>query len=125
MSLRVLVVDDEPLVAQTLQAFLEDEGMRVHIEHSAEQALDTVRGGAAFDVCIMDLRLPGMDGDAAARALHQLCPGLRFVIHTGSADYAVPAQLQAIGVGEAHLFRKPLVDMTALADALRSMARAG
>ena len=121
MSLRVLVVDDEPLVAETLRAFLEDEGMRVRIETSGEAALAAVRSGAAFDACVMDLRLPGMDGDVAVRELHDLCPALRFLLHTGSADYVVPAPLRAIGIREADLFRKPLADMTPLANALHEL----
>jgi CheY-like chemotaxis protein len=121
MSLRVLVVDDEPFVAQTLRAFLEDEGMRVQVEPSGEAAVAAVRSGAAFDACIMDLRLPGMDGDVAARELHRLCPDLRFLIHTGSADYVVPGALRAIGIRRSHLFKKPLVDMMPLAAALHAM----
>jgi CheY-like chemotaxis protein len=121
MNLRVLVVDDEPFVAQTLRAFLEDEGMRVQIEPSGEAAVAAVRSGAAFDACIMDLRLPGMDGDVAAQELHRLCPGLQFLIHTGSADYVVPGALRAIGIHQSHLFKKPLADMTPLAQALHAM----
>ena len=118
MNLRVLVVDDEPFVAETLRAFLEDEGMHVHIAPSGEAAVATIRDGATFDVCIMDLRLPGMDGDVAARELHRICPAMQFLLHTGSADYVVPAALRAIGIRQSHLFRKPLPDMKRLADAL-------
>jgi len=125
MNLRVLVVDDEPFVAETLRAFLEDEGMRVRIEPSGEAAVAAVRSGAAFDACIMDLRLPGMDGDVAAQELHRLCPALRFLLHTGSADYVVPAALRDIGIHPAHLFRKPLADMTPLAEALHELHGAG
>ncbi len=122
MTLRVLVVDDEPLVAEAVRAFLEDEGMRVQTADSAEAALEAVRAGGAFDACIMDLRLPGMNGDKAAQALRSLCPGLLFVFHTASTDRTVPAQLAAIGIGEPHLFKKPLADMMPLAETLRSLA---
>ncbi|HEX9592769.1 MAG TPA: response regulator [bacterium] len=121
MNLRVLVVDDEPFVAETLRAFLEDEGMQVRIEPSGEAALAAVQSGAAFDACIMDLRLPGMDGDVAAQELHRLCPGLRFLFHTGSTDYVLPAALRAIGIRKSHLFRKPLADMAPLAKALHAL----
>jgi CheY-like chemotaxis protein len=124
MNLRVLLVDDEPFVAQTLRAFLEDEGMRVQVAPSGEAAVAAVRSGAAFDACIMDLRLPGMDGDMVAQELHHLCPDLRFLIHTGSADYVVPGALRALGVRKAHLFKKPLADMTPLAEALHALHNA-
>ena len=121
MNLRVLVVDDEPGVADNLQAYLEDEEMDVQIAGSAEEALGLVRSGAAFDVCIVDMRLPGMDGDAAIRNLHRLQPGLKYLIHTGTAGYEIPDDLRTIGVGNRHLFRKPLQDMAPLATAVRTL----
>jgi len=123
MSPRVLLVDDEPLVVRNVKAFLEDEGMEVDGVGSAEEALARVRDGAAYDVCIMDLRLPGMDGNLAVHTLHRLQPALRFIIHTGSTSYAIPDELRALGIGEPQLLRKPLADMELLADAVRTVTR--
>lgn len=125
MTLRVLVVDDEDRVAGTLQAYLEDEGMEVASAVSAEEALSLVHDGARFDVCIMDMRLPGMSGDDAIRSLHRLAPGMRYVIHTGTPGYSVPEDLQALGVGHEQLFRKPLRDLAPLAATVRSLDTAG
>jgi DNA-binding NtrC family response regulator len=119
---RVLIVDDESLIAHSLQAFLEDEGMRVESVGSAEEALDLIRRGHSYDVCIMDLRLPGLDGNGAIRALHELCPELRFIIHTGSVNYRLTEELSAMGTGEIPLFRKPLLDMALLATKIRVLA---
>jgi CheY-like chemotaxis protein len=121
MSLRVLVVDDEPGVARSLQAYLEDEGMEVRSTGSAEAALELVQAGAAFDVCIMDMRLPGMDGDVAIRRLHRVQPRMHYIIHTGTAGYALPDDLRAIGIGNDQLFRKPLPDMSPLVDTIRGL----
>ena len=123
MSPRVLLVDDEPLVVRNVKAFLEDEGMEVDGVGSAEEALARVREGAAYDVCIMDLRLPGMDGNLAVHTLHRLQPALRFIIHTGSTSYAIPDELRALGIGEPQLLRKPLADMELFADAVRTVVR--
>jgi CheY-like chemotaxis protein len=120
-SIRVLVVEDEELVARNIQAFMEDEDMFVHIVGSAEDALNLVQSGEEFDVCIMDLRLPGMDGTCAIRALHEICPVLRFVIHTGSIHFAIPDDLQKMGIEEMQLLKKPLRDMGLLADAVRAL----
>ena len=121
MNLRVLVVDDEPGVARSLQAYLEDEGMEVRSTGSAEAALELVQAGAAFDVCIMDMRLPGMDGDVAIRRLHRVQPRMHYIIHTGTAGYALPDDLRAIGIGNDQLFRKPLPDMSPLVDTIRGL----
>jgi CheY-like chemotaxis protein len=121
MSMRVLVVDDEPLIVTGLRVFLEDEGMRVDSAGSGEEAVDIARTDPCFDVCIMDMRLPGMNGDSTIRALHAICPELKFVIHTGSADYSIPDDLRAMGIDERLLFSKPLLDMTPLAETVAAL----
>jgi CheY-like chemotaxis protein len=122
MSARVLVVDDEPLIVTGLRVFLEDEGMRVDSAGTGEEAVDIAQNDSGFDVCIMDMRLPGMNGDTAIRALHEICPDLKFIIHTGSADYSIPDDLRALGINESLLFSKPLLDMTPLAETVAALA---
>ena len=122
MSKRVLVVDDEPLIVTGLRIFLEDEGMQVGSAASGEEAVDIARNDSGFDVCIMDMRLPGMNGDTTIRTLHEICPDLKFVIHTGSADYTIPDDLRALGIDETLLFAKPLPDMQPLADTVAALA---
>ncbi|MEN8108222.1 MAG: response regulator [Pseudomonadota bacterium] len=122
MNTRILIVEDEHVIANSVQAFLEDEGMEVHCRASAEQALELIGvTGCLFDVCIMDVRLPGLDGNSAIRRLHGLCPQLRFVIQTGSAGYAIPEDLRAIGIADRQLFRKPLLDMRPLASVVQML----
>lgn len=121
MSPRVLVVDDEPFIVTGLQVFLEDEGMQVSSAGSGEEAVDIVRRDSGFDVCIMDMRLPGMDGDTTIRALHEICPDLEFIIHTGSADYSIPDDLRLMGIGDDQFFAKPLMDMTPLAEKVAAL----
>ena len=122
MSARVLVVDDEPLIVTGLRVFLEDEGMQVDSAASGEEAAAIVSNDSGFDVCIMDMRLPGMNGDTTIRALPQLCPALKFIIHTGSANYSMPEDLRALGIAESLFFAKPLLDMTLLAETVAALA---
>jgi len=124
VSVRVLVVDDEPCIVTGLRVFLEDEGMRVDCAGSGEEAVDIARSDPVFDVCIMDMRLPGMNGDTAIRSLHGICPDMKFIIHTGSADYSIPDDLRAMGIDERLLFSKPLQDMTPLAETITALANA-
>ncbi len=122
MNLRVLVVDDEPGVSSTLQAYMEDEGFEVSTADSAEAAIELVQGKDDFDVCIMDLRLPGMDGDAAILKLHQHCPDMKYLIHTGTAEYELSDELRALGIQTQHVFRKPLSDMAPLVRSVRTLS---
>lgn len=122
MNPRVLVVDDEPFIVTGLRTFLEDEGMQVESAASGEEAVDIIRNDSGIDVCIMDMRLPGMNGDTTIRTLHEICPDLRFIIHTGTADYSIPDDLRAMGIDECQLFAKPLLDMAPLAQTVTVLA---
>lgn len=119
--MRVLLVDDESLITSSLQVFLEDEGFRAVSVSSGEEALEVIRKDKTFDVCIMDMRLPGMDGNETIRSLHEIAPDLRFIVHTGSVDYIVPSDLKRLGIREEHIFQKPLSDMSPIANAVRSL----
>jgi CheY-like chemotaxis protein len=120
---KILLVDDEPFIVLGLKTFLEDEGMEVEGTGSGEEALDKVRTGNRFDVCILDQRLPGISGDATLRALHKLSPGLRFIIHTGDVGYTLPDDVHTLGVEPIYLFKKPLLDMVPLVDAVRRLVQ--
>ena len=122
MSCKILLVEDDSVIASCLQAYLEDDGMKVESVSSGEEALAVARNGSTFDVCIVDMRLPGLDGDAAIRTLHNLRPSLRFVMQTGSSNYSIPDDLRAIGISEDQLFIKPLSDMEPLAAKVRALA---
>lgn len=123
MECSILVVDDEPMIRENLKAYLEDEGMQVTAVESGEEALRYVASGRSFAVCIMDMRLPGMDGHASIRSLHALCPEMQFIVHTGSADYALPSDLEQIGLSRTQVYLKPLLDMAPLANTVRALAR--
>jgi DNA-binding NtrC family response regulator len=118
----VLIVDDEEMIRENLKAYLEDEGLGVAAFESATGALFWLRDGVACRVCIMDMRLPDMDGNAAIRVLHDLYPEMEFLIHTGSSSYSLPEDLRAMGLDDSRVYRKPLDDMAPLAAAVRTLA---
>ncbi len=69
-SARVLVVDDEPRIVHTLQAYLEREGYQVESALDGPSTLQAVRTFAP-DLVILDIMLPGMDGIEVLRRLRQ------------------------------------------------------
>ena len=119
-EIRVLVIDDEWEVRETLGSFLEDQGFVVTLVDSAEKALEILLE-STFDVAIVDLRLRGMTGDAFTVRAHEIAPGMRFLIHTGAADLAISDELQAIGVGTEHMLLKPIIDMTVIVDRITEL----
>lgn len=120
----ILIVDDEPMVRENLKAYLEDEGLWVAAFESVAPALDWLRKGGDCRVCIMDMRLPDMDGNTAIRILHQLYPRMQFLIHTGSSSYNLPEDLRAMGLDDDRVYHKPLDDMAPLAATARTLATA-
>jgi two-component system, LytTR family, response regulator len=90
-DLRVLVVDDEPLVREGLRMLLEREtGVRVLGEaRNGEEALERIRE-LRPDLVLLDVRMPGMDGLAVVAALEpEERPAIVFV--TAHGEYAIQA----------------------------------
>lgn len=114
--MRALIVDDDELVRETLASLFEDHGVEVFTAASAEDALRIVET-SSIHVAVVDMRLPGIDGNECILLAHSLNRNLRFLILTGLGGYALPAGLQALGLSQALVFRKPLTDMKRLLDA--------
>lgn len=115
-SRRILIVDDEASIRESLAEFLRDHNMIVETACDAEEALTILSDGNIFDVLIVDLRLPGISGDQMILKAHQLQPEQRFLIHTGSIDYHLSNELIDLGLTPDHIFLKPLSDLTSLID---------
>lgn len=74
---RILVVDDEPEVCETVQLLMEDTGVHVEAAYSGEEALRMRNGedGKDYDVVLMDWKMPGMDGIETAGRMKEVCAG--------------------------------------------------
>ena len=119
---RVLVIDDDQSVRDSLVNFLDDLGFEASSAHSAEDALGVLERGPQ-DVAIVDIRLPGASGDAVILQAHEACSGLRFLIYTGSVGYTLPQALEEVGMRPEHVFHKPLADLTELVEAVRDVVQ--
>jgi CheY-like chemotaxis protein len=73
-NLRLLIVDDNPTNCRILTLQTSKWGMIPREAQSATQALDWLKSGMAFDLAILDMQMPGMDGVTLAREIHKL-PG--------------------------------------------------
>jgi signal transduction histidine kinase len=109
--MRLLLVDDEPLVREVLAAQLRDEGYDVIEAADGAQALDGFAGGPPIDLLITDLTMPGMDGITLIREIQQRRSDMPAILLTG---FAGDGAALAVGVTFT-LLRKPL-SATQLAD---------
>ena len=121
--LRVLLAEDEALVAMVLADCLEAEGHEVTVARDGAEALALARGLGRLDLLVTDLRMPGLGGEELVRALRAERPGLPVLVVTGSAPPgAVAALRREVGEGgPLALLHKPFDD-DALAAALRRLA---
>lgn len=85
-SLRILAVDDDPLVLMNVTALLEDLGHSVLEAPSGKAALEILRGGHCIDLLVTDQSMPGMTGVELAAAVSDAVPGIRIVIATGYTE---------------------------------------
>lgn len=117
---KILLVDDEECLLESLSLFFEDDGCQVFKASSGEEALEVLRR-EQIDACIVDMRLPGIDGNGVIRTAMQEGLLHRFLIHTGSADYLLPDDLRAMGMTEDHVFLKPILKMGVIVDAVTAL----
>jgi signal transduction histidine kinase len=85
-SLRVLVVDDDPLVLASTAAMIEGLGHSAIEAASGAQALELVNSGRDIDIVISDYAMPGLTGGKLAAQISELRPGLPVIIASGYSD---------------------------------------
>lgn len=113
-----LILDDEESIRQSIAAFMEDEGYLVFQAESSEEALEIVRT-YPIDDAVVDIRLPGQDGNTFMLEAKKIRPNIKFVVHTGSADYIPPRAIQELGVTPEKVLIKPACDLNVICDALK------
>jgi CheY-like chemotaxis protein len=102
---KVLVVDDDPVVAKSFNRVLEQKGYVVVTASNAQEALSKVQEGE-YDVVYTDIKMPGMSGIELAERLKVERPWTPVVIVTGFGSTANQERAKAAGVSS--FLEKPL-----------------
>jgi len=117
----VLLVDDEEMLQQTVSRMLENLNFEVTIARDGQEAVEIFRQNPKmFDLILMDIQMPNMDGIEAAKRIWQDYPDARIIFSTGYADPERLELLRRLGVKQ--ILRKPykikdLVDIISIKSA--------
>jgi len=98
----VLVVDDDHDVRELTASFLRELGYRTTEAATGQDVMAQLRAGAACDLLLVDLAMPGLSGTETARLARDLRPGIAVLFVSGYADISSFAAEEA-----ARLLRKP------------------
>ena len=110
-GMRILLVDDDPMSLELNQEILEAEGANVVCASDGQTAVDTFRQDGPFDVVLMDIVMPGMDGAEAIRQIRSIQPQGEnsATVIALSAGNASRIARTVVSVGADGWMEKPLV----------------
>ncbi len=114
----MLVVDDDADTCSNLSDIFSDLGYRVETALDGPAALEKARRGC-FDIALLDLMMPGMDGLLLFQAVHKLCPETVALLITGEPHH--PLAAECLNAGMRCVIPKPL-DIPPLATLLSEIA---
>jgi CheY-like chemotaxis protein len=104
-SQRILIIDDEQHIRETMQLALEAVGYQVETAADGLEGLEKFAAGEAWDLVLLDQRMPGMDGLEVLPRMRERDPSARVVMVTayGTIELAV----DAMKAGAVDFLRKP------------------
>ena len=109
---RLLLVDDEQGMRDTLVDILEELDLRVDQAANGQEAVDKIKAHE-YGLVLMDIRMPLLDGVGALRQIKELCPGLPVIMMTAYTEAAEVEE--ALRQGARAVMYKPL-DIPSLLD---------
>jgi two-component system NtrC family response regulator len=106
-SLRVLVVDDENVICDACELVLSEAGCRVDHETTGQSGITAIQD-KAYDLVLLDLKLPDIDGMEVLRKIGALNSSPRVIIMTGYSS--ISNAVLAMKLGAADYLLKPFTD---------------
>ena len=102
---RILIVDDEPRIRQSLKGVFEDEGFATDTVTSGEECLKKL-AETPYDLVLLDIWLPGIDGIETLRQIRETSPSTRVIMISGHATIATAVTATKLGAWD--FIEKPL-----------------
>ncbi|MHC4848408.1 MAG: response regulator, partial [Planctomycetota bacterium] len=118
---RLMIVDDDPLVADSLAVFLKSRNYEVSVETDAHRALRRMRDGETPDLILTDVNMPGLDGFALLKESRKIDPNIVIVMLTGYGT--IESAVKAMREGAEDYVTKPVIDEEMLLTVERALKR--
>jgi DNA-binding NtrC family response regulator len=100
----ILIVDDEPQVAEVLAKSLSRQGHQARVAHSGQEALEALKTSSP-DALFLDISMPGMNGLEVMAEVKRMKPSLAIVVITG---HATPDEVEHVKrMGAVDVIPKP------------------
>ncbi len=113
---RILVIDDEAIVRNSIVAYLEDSGFDVIEAENGREGVACFNSQCP-DVVLCDLRMPHMDGLAVLKEINQTRPNTPFIVVSGAGVMA--DVVEALRLGASDYLIKPIIDLEVLEHSVR------
>jgi two-component system response regulator CpxR len=120
MTVRVLLIDDEPQFVEVLAERLEARGFTVQTALTGDEGLAKLQEQEA-DVVILDVQMPGRDGVETLREIKRIKPLIEVIMLTGHAT--IESGIQGLKLGAYDYLMKPTDTEDLVAKILRAYAR--
>lgn len=111
MKARLLVIDDEAMVRESMVAYLEDSGYQVVAVNSGHAGLEVLEQ-QDIDLILCDLRMPNLDGLEVLKQVKQRNQQTPFIVVSGAG--VMDDVVQALRLGASDYLVKPIIDMVVL-----------
>jgi serine phosphatase RsbU (regulator of sigma subunit) len=119
--LRILVIDDDRVIRQSIAAYLEDSGYQVLLAEDGLKGLEMFRQESP-DLVVCDLRMPGLDGISVLHHISKEAHDTPIIVISGAGVMA--DVVEALRIGASDYLIKPILDLEVLEHAIeRSMER--
>jgi len=115
-GMKILLTEDDPSVQEMTLLLLEQQGAMVEQAFNGVQAVELMNSGKVFDVILMDLQMPDMDGNEATRIIRKVQPSIPIIAMT--ANVLEEDRQRAFAAGMSDFLIKP-IDIRELVQTLR------
>lgn len=120
----ILIIEDNHEVRQSFIDFFEDNSWSVYQATSTEEALELLESTQeVIRISLVDIRLPGKDGNTYIREALQETRDMLFVICTGMPSYQLPLDLFEAARVSKRFYKKPVNDLNILEADLYSLIK--